>query len=99
MRAFTFVSCLGTALAARGWLYAADTGADLRYEELGVGPGELPPLDEIRCLDDFEWAARNVLNSTRHGQHRQRRRIRGLVSPEYGGFPGIRLPAPYHGGH
>lgn len=64
MQSFTLLTYLGMAFAARPWLYAADTGADIRYAELGVGEGELPPLDEIRCLDDFEWAARNVLNST-----------------------------------
>ncbi|KAH7471924.1 hypothetical protein FOMA001_g13245 [Fusarium oxysporum f. sp. matthiolae] len=54
----------GIVLAARPWLYAPDTGADARYAELGIEKGSLPPLGDIRCLDDFEWAARNVLNSS-----------------------------------
>lgn len=53
-----------TASAARPWLWEPDTGADTRYAELGVTNGTLPPLDEIRCLNDFEWAARNTLNSS-----------------------------------
>ncbi|KAM5527105.1 cytochrome mitochondrial precursor [Fusarium oxysporum f. sp. phaseoli] len=53
----------GIALAARPWLYAPDTGADARYAELGIEKGSLPPLDDILCLNDFEWAARNMLNS------------------------------------
>lgn len=64
MQALTTLALLGTALAARPWLYAPDTGADSRYAELDIEPGLLPPIEEIRCLDDFEWAARNVLNST-----------------------------------
>ncbi|KAF5007930.1 hypothetical protein FDECE_5846 [Fusarium decemcellulare] len=54
----------GITLAARPWLYAPDTGAEDRYAELGIEKGTLPPLDEIHCLNDFEWAARNVLNSS-----------------------------------
>ncbi|KAM5364361.1 hypothetical protein ACJZ2D_011558 [Fusarium nematophilum] len=52
------------AFAARPWIYDPDTGADIRYAELRIKHGSLPPLEEIRCLDDFEWAAKSVLNST-----------------------------------
>lgn len=53
---------LPAALAARPFLNEPDTGLQI---DLGSTPaGELPSIDELVGLPDFEWAAKRVLNES-----------------------------------
>ncbi|RYP55980.1 hypothetical protein DL769_010000 [Monosporascus sp. CRB-8-3] len=53
------LALLSGALAARTFLNEADTGFDEYFADLPAG--ELPPLDQLVGLPDFEAAARNYL--------------------------------------
>ncbi|KAH8680063.1 (S)-2-hydroxy-acid oxidase [Tricladium varicosporioides] len=59
---------LSTALAARPFINEPDTGFE---EYLGdLAKGTLPPLDDIRGIPDFDYAARNYLNSSSYTFYR-----------------------------
>ncbi|KAI1485002.1 hypothetical protein F5X96DRAFT_661821 [Biscogniauxia mediterranea] len=57
---FISLTMLGAALAARPFLNEPDTGFDDYFSTLAVG--ELPPLDKLVGLPDFEAAARRHLS-------------------------------------
>ncbi|KAE9968532.1 hypothetical protein EG328_006018 [Venturia inaequalis] len=63
------LSAAGTALAARPFLGEPDTGID---EALGVYAANktLPPLSKIVSLPDFDWAARQVMNTSSYTYYR-----------------------------
>lgn len=48
--------------AVRSFIDFPDSGADLFWADLPAG--QLPPLDEIWALNDFQWAARHVMNTS-----------------------------------
>lgn len=55
-------------LAARPWLNEADTGIELALPDLPVG--ELPHLDAMVGLPDYEWAARNYMSVKNYTYYR-----------------------------
>jgi len=64
----TILPLVATALAARPYLNEADTGID---DVLGsTATGELPPLESMIGLPDFEWAARKYMNTTAYTYYR-----------------------------
>lgn len=68
MRFSTLPLLATTALAAREFLNEADTGIELVYGNLTSG--QLPPLQGMQALPDFEWAARNFLSDTNYTYYR-----------------------------
>ncbi|TDZ18832.1 Cytochrome b2 [Colletotrichum orbiculare MAFF 240422] len=56
------------ALAARPFLNEPDTGIDAVLGDLPAG--QLPPLDKIIGLPDFDWAARKYLNASSYTFYR-----------------------------
>lgn len=48
--------------AVRPFIDFPDSGADLFWADLPAG--QLPPLDEIWSLNDFQWAGRHVMNTS-----------------------------------
>lgn len=60
---FAFIAITTVAQAARPYINEPDTGL-----QDFLGPefprGQLLDLQDIWCLHDFEWAARNFLNNT-----------------------------------
>jgi hypothetical protein len=64
-----FLFAAGTALAARPFLNEPDTGID---DALGTyaSTKTLPPLPSIVALPDFDWAARQVMNTSSYTYYR-----------------------------
>lgn len=60
---------VSSAWAARPWLDEPDTGKVLQYGNLTVD-GELPDIDEIIGLPDFDYVARHHLNNTAYTYYR-----------------------------
>lgn len=58
-----------SAQAARPWLDEPDTGKLLQYGNLTVG-GELPDIEDIIGLPDFDYVARHYLNNTAYTYYR-----------------------------
>ncbi|KKY30223.1 putative cytochrome mitochondrial precursor [Diaporthe ampelina] len=56
------------ASAAREWLNEPDTGLEAVVSNISVG--QLPPLDEMVGLPDFDWAARNYLPAKNYTYYR-----------------------------
>lgn len=56
------------ALAARPFLNEADTGIEEAITDLPVG--ELPPLEAMVGLPDYEWAARNYMSLENYTYYR-----------------------------
>lgn len=56
------------AMAARPWLNEADTGIELVLGDLPVG--ELPDLEKMVGLPDYEWAARNYMSDQNYTYYR-----------------------------
>lgn len=48
--------------AVRPFIDFPDSGADLFWADLPAG--QLPPLEEIWALNDFQWAGRHVMNTS-----------------------------------
>lgn len=70
MRSTTLLlSAVGTALAARPFMNEPNTGID---EALGAYAANrtLPPLSSIVSLPDFDWAARQVMNTSAYTYYR-----------------------------
>ncbi|KAI0602190.1 hypothetical protein F4775DRAFT_581619 [Biscogniauxia sp. FL1348] len=65
---FISLTMLGAALAARPFLNEPDTGFDDYFSTLSVG--ELPPLDKLVGLPDFEAAARRHLPTNNYTYYR-----------------------------
>ncbi|KAI8244131.1 hypothetical protein K4K57_000804 [Colletotrichum sp. SAR 10_99] len=68
MRSFTLLSFVSAALAARPFLNEPDTGIEEIFGDLPAG--ELPPLDRLVGLPDFDWAARHYLNASSYTFYR-----------------------------
>lgn len=68
MRSFTLLSFFSAALAARPFLDEPDTGIEEIFGDLPAG--ELPPLDRLVGLPDFDWAARHYLNASSYTFYR-----------------------------
>ena len=59
---------VGGALAARPFLNEPDTGIDIVLKDLP--DGELPDLDDMVAVPDFDWAARHYLPITNYTYYR-----------------------------
>ncbi|TDZ32204.1 Cytochrome b2 [Colletotrichum spinosum] len=68
MRSLTLSTLISAALAARPFLNEPDTGIDAVLGDLPAG--QLPPLDKIIGLPDFDWAARKYLNASSYTFYR-----------------------------
>ncbi|KAI0204417.1 FMN-dependent dehydrogenase [Astrocystis sublimbata] len=70
MHALGIIATLvASAHAARPFLEEPDTGLDLVVGELAVSV--LPNLNDMVCLHDFDWAARNYLPALNYTYYRQ----------------------------
>ncbi|TIA61400.1 FMN-dependent alpha-hydroxy acid dehydrogenase [Aureobasidium pullulans] len=68
MKSIIFATLTSLALAARPYLNEPDTGID---DALGDTPnGTLPALENIVGLPDFEWVARNYMNTSAYTYYR-----------------------------
>ncbi|KAI5918972.1 hypothetical protein F4810DRAFT_530232 [Camillea tinctor] len=65
---FVSLTLLGSALAARPFLNEPDTGFDEFFSSLA--PGELPPLDQLVGLPDFDAAARRHMSTQNYTYYR-----------------------------
>lgn len=71
MKAHQFLSgamLASSALAARPWLNEADTAIELALPDLPVG--ELPDLEAMVGLPDYEFAARNYMSDENYTYYR-----------------------------
>ncbi|KAI5362542.1 Putative FMN-dependent dehydrogenase, alpha-hydroxy acid dehydrogenase, FMN-dependent [Septoria linicola] len=71
MRSYQLLQILlaASSYAARPWLDEPDTGKLLQYGNLTVG-GELPDIEDIIGLPDFDYVARYYLNNTAYTYYR-----------------------------
>lgn len=70
MRSFISVAALAaTASAVTVFLNEPDTGLET-FLGADFPAGQLPDLDDIVSIPDFDWAARNYLNSSSYSYYR-----------------------------